>query len=102
MNAKIQASYQANVHFEISLSIAGESYLVIYGEHINGNFCCVPDRGWGCEMTDPFDTFYNANKLQTCGADSDISTSIANAIKETADKYAEKRKSLFFSLQGEL
>ncbi len=86
MNAKIQASYQANVHFEISLSIAGESYLVIYGEHINGNFCCVPDCGWGCEMAEPNDTYYNSNRLQSCGAKKEIADSIAKAIKEYVKK----------------
>lgn len=82
MNAKIQASYPAQVHFEISVTIAGESYLIIYGEHINGNFCCVPDRGWGCEMTEPSDLYYNSSKLQSCGAKKEIADSISKAIKE--------------------
>lgn len=86
MNAKIQVRYQANVHFEISVAIDGQSYLVIYGEHINGYFCCVPDRMWGCEMTDPFDTFYNANKLQSCGAKLEVANAIAEAIKEATEK----------------
>jgi hypothetical protein len=102
MNTKIQANYQANVHFEISVAINGQSYLIIYGEHINGFFCCIPTHNWGCEMSDPADTYYNANRLQCCGADTDTAASIANVIKETANKYAEKQKSLLFSLEGEL
>lgn len=82
MNANIQTSYQANANFEISVAINGQTYCVIYGEHINGYFCCVPDRGWGCEMAEPNDIFYNANSLQSCGAEKEVACCIATAIKE--------------------
>lgn len=99
MNAKIESIFNANVLFEISVSVCDGSYLVIYGEHINGYFCCIPNWGWCCEMTDPNDTCYNADRLQqNCGANSNVATGIAEAIKEAANMPAEKRKSLFFSL----
>ena len=81
MNWKIGRSYIATALFEISVSIKGESYLVIYGEHINGYFCCVPSEGWGCEMAESSDTRFNTAKLQSCGAEKEIASCIAEAIK---------------------
>ncbi|MBQ9713703.1 MAG: hypothetical protein IJV83_00080 [Clostridia bacterium] len=55
--------YNAQVLFEISADVRGDSYLVIYGKHVNGYFCCIPNWGIGCEMAEPSDIFYNTEKL---------------------------------------
>lgn len=79
---KIEANYNANVLFETSVAVNGQSYLVIYGEHINGNFCCIPGYGWGCEMAEPSDVFYNSRSLSNCGAPEEIAQALAKAIEE--------------------
>lgn len=92
MNIKIETTYKAKVFFESSVSVNGSSYLIIYGEHINGYFCCIPNYGWGCEMAEPSDVFYNCNKLMSeCGVPIDIANAIAKSI-ESKDKDMKKSK----------
>ena len=51
MGFKIENIFKAKTVFEANISIGGCTYLIIYGEHINGAFCCIPNWGWGCEMS---------------------------------------------------
>lgn len=81
MDFKTGIMFKANVTFEVSIDICGCSYLLIYGEHINGNFCCVPEWGWGCEMSEPDDIACNRDKLMTCGASKNVAETLARAIK---------------------
>lgn len=83
MNFKLGILYQARVLFERTVNTKGEAYLVIFGWHINGYFCCVPNIGWGCEMAEANDVLYNMNSLIQCGADFEVAQSIAEAIKQT-------------------
>lgn len=83
---KIESIYKAKVIFEFSLAISGISYLVIFGQHINGYWCCVTNHGWGCEMTSPCDTRYNRDKLISCGATKQEAIEIANAIQEMSNE----------------
>lgn len=53
MNYKIERKFKATALCEFSVTIGGFSYLVIFGKHINGYYCCVPNFGWGCEMAEP-------------------------------------------------
>ncbi|MGN0569276.1 MAG: DUF6618 family protein [Candidatus Fimenecus sp.] len=92
MSFKIQSSYEAHILFEASVAINGTSYLVIYGEHVNGNFCCVPDHGWGCEMADPSDVFYNSRNLVNCGAPETVAPYIAQSIKAKAEELKATEK----------
>ena len=51
---------------EISVAIDGFSYLVIFGKHINGGFCALPQEGISCELSahDNFgDIGYNTASL---------------------------------------
>lgn len=51
---------------EISVAIDGFSYLVIFGKHINGGFCALPQEGISCELSahDGFgDIGYNTASL---------------------------------------
>lgn len=61
----IRATYPASVTNEFSVDIDGENYIVIYGRHVNGGFCCIPSHNFGCELGSADDTFYNAKKLFT-------------------------------------
>lgn len=36
---------------EISVSVNGNSYLTIFGHHINGGFCAIPLYGVSCELS---------------------------------------------------
>lgn len=85
MLSKIEKVYKVSADFEISLSYNGFSYLVIYGKHINGYFCCVPGWKYGCEMAEPSDIYYNTLKLVECGADPDEANAIADAIYDYAN-----------------
>lgn len=80
----IKAMYSGTVRFEISVDVGGSNYLVILGEHVNGLFCCIPNHGISCEMTDPRDTYCNANTLCSCGIPSDHAEALADAICKTA------------------
>lgn len=95
---KIEANYNANVLFETSVAVNGQSYLVIYGEHINGNFCCIPGYGWGCEMAEPSDVFYNSRSLSNCGAPGEIAQALAKAIEERSKEPDLSHEALTTSL----
>ena len=77
----IRSTYPAAVNKEFSIDIDGENYLIIYGNHVNGGFCCIPNRGFSCEMSDADDTSYNAKKLFH-KFDLRTSFAIAEAIKK--------------------
>lgn len=70
--------------FQFSVDIDGENYMVIYGTDLNGGFCCIPDRGIGCVMSDADDVFYNAMKLFE-KLDLRTSYAIAETVKKVHD-----------------
>lgn len=86
MNYSLGPEYSAKVLFEMQISYNGFSYLLIYGKHINGYFCCVPGWKWGCEMAMPGEVGYNARKLMVAGADKDVAFALSDAIKEYSDR----------------
>ena len=59
MKYQIGANYPVEALLEISVDFNGSNYLLIYGSHVNGCFCCIPNWGIGCEMADPYDPFFN-------------------------------------------
>lgn len=79
---KIIARHIASVVCEFTVETDGFSYLVIYGRHVNGGFCAIPNHGISCEMGSPEDTFYNCEKLERAGVSSYAAKSIAAAILE--------------------
>lgn len=83
----IGSEYEAKVLFERRISVNGWSGLVIYGKHVNGYFCCVPGE-YGAEMSEPSDTFYNAEKLTGAGATGWLARGIALAIKHISEEAA--------------
>ena len=80
MKFRVERFCTAAVSFEISVDVDGSNYLVIYGSHINGGFCCIPNWNIGCEMSDPTDTFYNAEALMRCKLKKSAAKAIAAAI----------------------
>ena len=92
MDNKIESMYKATTRFEFSVAINGMSYLVIYGTHINGYWCCVPGFHWGCEMSAATDVGYNTNKLISCGASEFVATEIARAIQSVSEKIERATK----------
>lgn len=86
MDYIIQKKYIASVELEISVDANGYNFLVLYGKHINGGWCAIPNHGVACEMGDANDTFYNAEALIHCGMSVRCARAIAAAIAETAAK----------------
>lgn len=77
--------YPVTALFEIAVEPGdGNYYLVIYGKHINGYFCAIPNFKVGCEMAEPTDTFYNFEQLTVAGISDKAAKSIVRTIKEFA------------------
>lgn len=77
--------YPVTALFEIAVEPGdGNYYLVIYGKHINGYFCAIPNFKVGCEMAEPTDTFYNCEQLTAAGIADKAAKSIVRTIKEFA------------------
>ncbi len=83
MEYRISGHYQAQALCEISLDTNGCNYLVIYGSHINGGWCVIPNWNIGCEMGTPSDTFFNAESLVRAGLSERPAKAIAAAIADT-------------------
>ncbi len=86
MKYKITNVFRAEALFEIDVNTDGSSYIVIFGKHINGYFCCIPNWNLGCEMTSPSNINYNMNKLKACGLKEQTALGIARAICEQSTK----------------
>lgn len=81
MEFKFESNFEANVIFESNIAIGGWTYLVIYGRHINGYYCCIPNWKWGCEMAEASQVSYNKNKLIQCGVNEEVAEALAKAIE---------------------
>ncbi len=67
-------------YFETEVNYRGQSYTVIYGEHVNGGWCCVPNWGVGCEMGSTDDKQFNAAALERAGLNPGAAKAIADKI----------------------
>lgn len=74
MERTVQAYFEAEVNYN------GLSYTVIYGEHLNGGWCCVPNWGIGCEMGSIRDLAFNASALEQVGLKPGAAKAIADQI----------------------
>ena len=78
--------FKAEVIFEASTSLLGSHFLIIFGKHSNGYFCCIPNWGVGCEMAEPDDVFYNTERLQEHGLLMPVTArEVAKEIKRIAE-----------------
>lgn len=67
---------------EIRVEWNGYSFLVIYGNHVNGGFCAIPNWKCSAEISHPNDTFYNKEALYQVLKNKKMSEAIAEAICE--------------------
>ena len=49
--------------YEISLDAQGCSFHLIFGSQINGNFLCIPNWQFGCELADYSEKTWNLNSI---------------------------------------
>ncbi len=84
---QVQNHYKATVLFEVSFDTHGNNYLVIYGKHVNGYFCSIPNWKVSCEMAEPSDTFYNRSRLSEALIPVGAAQGIAEMIKVVAEAW---------------
>ena len=82
--------HEAKILFEVSFDVRGDNYLVIYGKHINGYFCCIPNWYIACEMAEPNDVFYNTEKLLNAKCPRYSAKEIAQVIRKSAQVLGNK------------
>ncbi len=85
MDFKIEHMYKATTLFEYSVAVDGSAYLIIYGKHINGHYCCIPNWDIGCEMGSPGQVDYNTDRLNGVGIAEPIAYQIAKSILEVSN-----------------
>lgn len=85
--------YNANVLFEASIDVGGSSYLTIFGKHINGYFCAIPNVGICCEMAEARDTFYNFERLLGAGIKEKTAKELACTIYQITQVQAKEQAS---------
>lgn len=73
-------------HIEFNVTLNGCSYCILYGEYVNGYFCCIPSENIACDMAEPVDIFYNYESLEQIGVEDELATKIASTIKKLYDK----------------
>ena len=91
---EIENIFKAECISEISVAVNGYSYLVIFGTHVNGGFCCIPAWGVGCELSshDHFcDIYYNSERIGKALKNKTVGRCIAEAIS-TAALYDDGRE----------
>ncbi len=82
--------YNVEALFEVSFDANGSYFLVIYGRHANGGFCCIPNWGISCEAGDSQDVFYNTEKLSDAGLTWDDAEAVAKVIKQFGEQNVPK------------
>lgn len=64
--------------YEVNLEARGYSFHLIFGTQINGNFLCIPNWQFGCELADLSDKDWNLDSILK--ADSQLDYEDATAI----------------------
>lgn len=90
MEYTISGSYPVKTAFEISVDVNGHNYLVIYGKHVNGGFCCIPNWCVACEMGEPSDIVYNTEALVKRRVSKKSAKAIASAICAANDQFVDE------------
>ena len=81
---------ESKILFEHSLAIGGNTYLVIYGVHINGGFICIPNYKIGCEAASlTMQEEFNKEKMIEAGLKEEPAAAIARYIEEWLTKNEE-------------
>ncbi len=61
---KIQLLVHTSFHYEAVITARDTSFHVIAGKYQNGNYLCVPNMNFGCELSHFSDTFWNAERIR--------------------------------------
>lgn len=83
MEIKKQQDFTKNIkiYFEHCVEINENSYLIIFGHHINGGFIAIPNWNICCEASAHNDSsYYNRIKLINAGMDEIIARGISKYI----------------------
>ena len=59
----IRLLVHSSFHYEAVITARGTSFHVITGKYQNGNYLCVPNMNFGCELSHLSDTFWNTEKI---------------------------------------
>lgn len=93
--AKITARWKSSRTREIGVEYNGNFYHVIYGEQVDGGFCCIPNWRIGCELAAFHDIFWNTESLGRVMDDKKAAGEIAELIAaEEARRAREMEKGL--------
>lgn len=82
----MKTMFKASVIFEAIICVNGYRFLTIYGHHVNGYFCCIPNWKLCCEMAEAEDVYYNTMKLKGCGIDEETAVRLADEIRRAVWK----------------
>ncbi|MCI8950060.1 MAG: hypothetical protein HFG49_08465 [Lachnospiraceae bacterium] len=87
--AKITARWKSNPTREIGVEYNGNFYHVIYGEQMDGGFCCIPNWKIGCELAGFHDVFWNTESLESVLKDKNAARKIAEIIADEEEKRSQ-------------
>lgn len=90
--AKVSNRWPSQKTREITVNHNGNSYHIIYGEQINGGFCCIPNWGIGCELAEFWDVFWNTESLSRALKNNEAGRIIAEVIAEEEKRYRSMKK----------
>lgn len=62
-NADIHLIKKTSAYYEAIIQSRGTRFHLIAGSYQNGHFLCVPSHGFGCELSQYSDTFWNAERI---------------------------------------
>lgn len=60
----IQVLVHTSFYYEAVITARGTSFHVIVGKYQNGNYLCVPNMNFGCELSHFSDTFWNSERIR--------------------------------------
>ena len=61
---ELQLLAHSEYHKEAVINARGSSFHVITGSYEYGNYLCVPNMDFGCELSYLSDTFWNAERIK--------------------------------------
>lgn len=50
-------------HYEMEVQARGSYFHIIFGEHTNGHYACIPNWNIGCELASYSDLFWNIERI---------------------------------------
>lgn len=94
MDFKLERIFKASVIFEASIAVNEHSFLLIYGEDINGYWCCIPNWDVGGKMSSPDHIHYNQQQLEIYGIEPADARGVAQAIAQVAKDHQPQQTAM--------